>query len=80
MIASMVDLSSWIWKAWGGKAESELEPASRRPLSGIFREFISAVEAVFANVGRRCRFPAANEPQNIERMQSKHVRHCYCNV
>lgn len=42
IIASMVDLSSWMWKAWGGRAESELEPASRRPLSGILREFISA--------------------------------------
>lgn len=60
MMASMVDLSSWIWKAWGGRAESELdELASRRPLSGILREFISAVEVVFANVGRICRFPAA---------------------
>lgn len=35
---------------------------------------------VFANVERRGRFPAADEPQDIERMQSKQVRHCYRNV
>lgn len=72
-MASMVDLSSWIWKAWGGRAESELELelASRRPLSGILREFISTVEVVFANVERRCRFPAAEEPQDIERMDAE---------
>lgn len=72
-MASMVDLSSWIWKAWGGRAESELELelASRRPLSGILREFISAVEVVFANVERRCRIPAAaEEPQDTERMNA----------
>lgn len=71
MMASMVDLSSWIWKAWGGRAESELEPASRRPLSGILREFILAVEMVFANVERRRRFPAAEEPQDIGRMYAE---------
>jgi hypothetical protein len=66
----MVDLSSWMWKACGGRADSEPEPASIRPLSGILREFMSAVGVAYAML-RECSFPAADEPEDSGRAQRR---------